>query len=125
MATSASARVRPSAGTVLGTFFYMWLLIGLVLGTAVLVGPVRLITEGMGRAGWEQSSQDHVLIVVILLYLIFSMLVTRWIVGMMFRARNRNTRWAIAAVFTLLAAGTAWERADPARRRAGVGGCGR
>ena len=46
----------------------MWLLIGLVLGTAVLVGPVRLITEGMGRAGWEQSSQDHVLIVVILLY---------------------------------------------------------
>ncbi|HEY8851991.1 MAG TPA: hypothetical protein VIM36_07400, partial [Gemmatimonadaceae bacterium] len=69
MATSASARVRPSAGSVLGTFFYMWLLVGLVLGTAVLVGPVRLITEGMGRAGWEQSSQDHVLILVILAYL--------------------------------------------------------
>jgi hypothetical protein len=124
MATSASARVRPSAGTVLGTFFYMWLLVGLLLGTAVLVGPVRLITEGMGRAGWEQSSQDHVLIVVILLYLAFSLLLTRWIVGIMFRARNRNTRWAIAAVFTLLAAGTAWEWSNPAKLLAGIAGGG-
>jgi hypothetical protein len=102
----------------------MWLLVGLVLGTAVLVGPVRLITEGMGKAGWEQSSQDHVLIVVILLYLAFSMLLTRWIVGIMFRARNRNTRWAIAAVFTLLAAGTAWEWANPAKMLAGIAGGG-
>ncbi|MDQ6771091.1 MAG: hypothetical protein M3Z54_14010 [Gemmatimonadota bacterium] len=124
MATSASARVRPGAGTVLGTFFYMWLLVGLVLGTAVLVGPVRLITEGMGRAGWEQSSQDHVLIVVILLYLVFSLLLTRWVVGTMFRARNRNTRWAIAALFTLLAAGTAWEWANPAKMLAGIAGGG-
>src|SRR3981081_2947245 len=124
MATSASARVRPSAGTVLGTFFYMWLLVGLVLGTAVLVGPVRVIPEGMGRAGWEQSSQDHVLIVVILLYLVFSLLLTRWIVGIMFRARNRNTRWAIAAVFTLLAAGTAWEWSNPAKLLTGIAGGG-
>jgi len=102
----------------------MWLLVGLVLGTAVLVGPIRLITEGMGRAGWEQSSQDHVLIVVILLYLVFSLLLTKSIVGMMFRARNRNTRWAIAAVFTLLAAGTAWQWANPARMLAGIAGGG-
>ncbi|MEA2764926.1 MAG: hypothetical protein QOK07_1330 [Gemmatimonadaceae bacterium] len=102
----------------------MWLLVGLVLGTAVLVGPVRLITEGMGRAGWEQSSQDHVLIVVILLYLAFSLLLTRFIVGIMFRARNRNTRWAIAAVFTLLAAGTAWEWSNPAKLLAGIAGGG-
>ena len=119
-----SARVRPGAGTVLGTFFYMWLLVGLVLGTAVLVGPVRLITEGMGRAGWEQSSQDHMLIVVILLYLALSLLLTRWIVGIMFRARNRNTRWGIAALFTLLAAGTAWEWSNPAKLLAGIAGGG-
>src|SRR6202165_4387509 len=124
MATSASARVRPSAGAALGTFFYMWLLVGLVLGTAVLVGPVRLITEGMGRAGWEQDSQGHVLIVVLLLYLVFSLLLTRWVVGVMFRARNRNTRWAIAAVFTLLAAGTAWEWSNPAKLLAGIAGGG-
>jgi hypothetical protein len=119
-----TARVRPGAGTVLGTFFYMWLLVGLVLGTAVLVGPVRLLTEGMGRAGWEQSSQDHVLIVVILLYLVLSLLLTRWIVGIMFRARHRNTRWGIAAVFTLLAAGTAWEWSNPAKMLAGIAGGG-
>ncbi|HEY6089971.1 MAG TPA: hypothetical protein VD771_09295, partial [Gemmatimonadaceae bacterium] len=102
----------------------MWILIGLVLGTAVLVGPVRLITEGMGRAGWEQSSQDHVLIVVILLYLAFSLLLTRWVVGMMFRARSRNTRWTIAAVVTLFAAGTAWEWSNPAKMLAGIAGGG-
>jgi hypothetical protein len=120
----STARVRPGAGTVLGTFFYMWLLVGLVLGTAVLVGPVRLITEGMGRAGWEQSSQDHVLIVVILVYLALSLVLTRWIVGVMFRARSRNTRWAIAAVLTLLAAGTAWEWSNPAKLLAGIAGGG-
>jgi hypothetical protein len=102
----------------------MWLLVGLVLGTAVLVGPVRLITEGMGRAGWEQSSQDHVLIVVILLYLALSLLSTKWVIGVMFRARNRNTRWAIAAVLTLLAAGTAWEWSNPAKMLAGIAGGG-
>jgi len=102
----------------------MWLLVGLVLGTAVLIGPVRLITEGMGEAGWEQSSQDHVLIVVILIYLVISLLLTRYIVGIMFRARNRNTRLAIAAVFTLLAAGTAWQWANPARMLAGIAGGG-
>jgi hypothetical protein len=102
----------------------MWLLVGLVLGTAVLVGPVRLLTEGMGRAGWEQSSQDHVLIVVILLYLVLSLLLTRWVVGTMFRARNRNTRWAIAALATLLAAGTAWEWSNPAKLLAGIAGGG-
>ena len=124
MATSASARARPGAGAVLGTFFYMWILVGLVLGTAVLIGPVRLITEGMGDAGWQQSSQDHVLIVVILLYLVLSLLLTRWIVGIMFRARSRNTRWTIAAVFTLLAAGTAWEWSNPAKMLAGLAGGG-
>jgi hypothetical protein len=102
----------------------MWILVGLVLGTAVLIGPVRLITEGMGEAGWEQSSQDHVLIVVILLYLVLSLLLTRWIVGIMFRARSRNTRWAIAAVVTLLAAGTAWEWSNPAKMLAGLAGGG-
>jgi hypothetical protein len=117
-------RTRPSPGTVLGTFFYMWLLVGLVLGTIVLVGPVRLLTKGMGDAGWEQSSQDHVLIVVILVYLAVSLVLTRYLVGIMFRSRNRNTRFAIAAVFTIMAAGTAWLWKNPATLLAAVAGGG-
>jgi hypothetical protein len=42
----------------------------------------------------------------------------------MFRARNRNTRWAIAALATLLAAGTAWEWSNPAKLLAGIAGGG-
>ncbi len=119
-----TVRSRPGPGTVLGTFFYMWLLVGLVLGTAVLVGPVRVLTEGMGEAGWQQKSQDHVLMVVILLYLAISLVLTRYVVGIMFRARNRNTRWAIAAVFTVMAAGTAWLWKNPANLLADVAGGG-
>lgn len=102
----------------------MWLLVGLVLGTAVLVGPVRLLTEGMGEAGWEQNSQDHVLIVVILLYLAMSLVLTRYVVGIMLRARNRNTRWAIATVFTLMGAATAWQWSNPANLLASIAGGG-
>lgn len=102
----------------------MWLLVGLVLGTAVLVGPVRVLTEGMGAAGWQQKSQDHVLMVVLLLYLAISLILTRYVVGIMFRARNRNTRWAIAAVFTVMAAGTAWLWKNPASLLADVAGGG-
>jgi hypothetical protein len=65
-----------------------------------------------------------VLIVVILLYLVLSLLLTRWVVGVMFRARSRNTRWGIAAVLTLLAAGTAWEWSNPAKMLAGIAGGG-
>ena len=120
----ATVQSRPGPGTVLGTFFYMWLLVGLVLGTAVLVGPVRVITEGMGDAGWQQRSQDHVLMVVILLYLAISLILTRYVVGIMFRARNRNTRWAIAAVFTIMGAATAWLWKNPANLLADVAGGG-
>jgi hypothetical protein len=102
----------------------MWLLVGLILGTAVLIGPVRLLTEGMGEAGWEQKSQDHVLIVVILLYLALSLVLTRYVVGIMLRARNRNTRWAIAAVFTLVGAVTAWQWSNPAKLLASIAGGG-
>jgi hypothetical protein len=52
------------------------------------------------------------------------LVITRWIVGVMFRARHRNTRWGIAAVFTLLAAGTAWEWSNPAKLLAGIAGGG-
>jgi hypothetical protein len=102
----------------------MWLLVGLILGTAVLIGPVRLLTEGMGEAGWEQRSQDHVLIVVILLYLALSLVLTRYVVGVMLRARNRNTRWAIATVFTVIGAVTAWQWSNPANLLASIAGGG-
>jgi hypothetical protein len=102
----------------------MWLLVGLVLGTAVLIGPVRVLTEGMGEAGWEQNSQDHVLIVVILLYLALSLVLTRYVVGIMLRARNRNTRWGIAAVFTVVGAATAWQWQNPANLLASIAGGG-
>src|SRR2546423_14560230 len=78
----------------------------------------------MRSAVLNQRSQDLELIFCILLYQTSSLMLPRWIFGMMFRARNRNTRWAIAAVFTLLAAGTAWEWSNPAKLLAGIAGGG-
>ena len=117
-----TARVRPGTGTVLGTFFYMWVLVGFVLGTAILLGPIRLITQGMGGAGWERSSHDRMLVFAFLTCLIFSLILTRSIVGAMFRARHRNTRWVVAAVVALLAALTSWEWSNPGKMIARIAG---
>lgn len=117
-----TARVRPGTGTVLGTFFYMWVLVGFVLGTAILLGPIRVIAQKMGSAGWASGAGYRTLVIVVLIYLVLSLLLTRWIVGKMFRARHRNTRWAIAAVFTILAALTSWEWSNPGKLMAGVAG---
>ena len=117
-----SARERPGPGAVLGTFFYMWLLIGLVLGTGVLVGPVRWITEVIHNRGWQQSRENHILIVVIFAFIILSLVLTRYVVGFMFRARSRNVRLTVVAVTTVIAALTAWEWSNPAKLLAAAAG---
>jgi len=117
-----AARRRPGAGTVLGTFLYMWMLIGLIVGTAVLIGPVRWITEALHHAGWQQNREDKVLIAVILVFIAASLVITRYAVGFMFRTRSRTLRLAVGAVTTMVAAAVAWEWSNPTKLLASVAG---
>jgi len=51
-----------------------------------------------------------------------SLVITRYIVGFMFRSRSRTTRFAVAAVSTMIAALVAWEWSNPTKLLAAVAG---
>lgn len=97
----------------LGSFLYLWLMVGLVLGTIVLLLPVRWILAGMGRLGWGQRSQDIVLIVVILAYVALAWLVSRILHRRMLAATSNTLRLGIPVVATALAVTTLWLWSNP------------
>lgn len=99
--------------TRLGLFLYLWLMVGMFLGTIVLLLPVRWVLAGMQRLGWDQGAQNVVLIVVILAYVVLSWFITRALHRWIFTTDNRAVRFGIPAVATVLAVTTFWLWSDP------------
>jgi hypothetical protein len=97
----------------LGAFLYLWLMLGMVLGTIVLLLPVRWILAGLVRLGWEQRAQNVVLIVVILAYVVLSWFITRALHRRMFATDKTAIRLGIPAAATVLAVTTFWLWSDP------------
>ena len=97
----------------LGSFLYLWLMVGMVLGTIVLLLPVRWILAGMQRVAWGQSWQDIVLIVVILAYVALSWLVTRILHRLIFATLSKVVRIGIPVAATALAVTTLWLWSNP------------
>jgi hypothetical protein len=97
----------------LAQFLYLWLMVGLVTGTIVLLLPVRWILAGMQRLGWEQSAQNIVLMLVILAYVILSWFITRGLQRRMVASRNPAVRFGIPVVATALAFTTFWLWSNP------------
>jgi protein tyrosine phosphatase (PTP) superfamily phosphohydrolase (DUF442 family) len=118
----AIERRRPGAGLVVGTFLYVWLMVGFFTGTVVLVGPVKWITGAVRAAGWTQGWEDTLLKGVILAFVAASLFATRWLVGRIWRSRPGPARYGIPLVATLLAAACVWAWSDPGRMLASVGG---
>jgi protein tyrosine phosphatase (PTP) superfamily phosphohydrolase (DUF442 family) len=112
----------PGAGLVVGTFLYVWLMVGFFTGTVVLVGPVKWITAGVHAAGGSQSLENVVLRVVIAAYVVASLFATRWLVGRIWRSHSPRARLGIPAVATALAGLCLYAWTDPGRMLAGVGG---
>ena len=88
-------------------------MIGMFLGTIVLLLPVRWILAGLQRLGWEQRAQNIVLLMVILTYIVLSWFVTRALHRRMFATANRAVRIGIPAVATVLAVATFWQWSNP------------
>jgi protein tyrosine phosphatase (PTP) superfamily phosphohydrolase (DUF442 family) len=120
----ATDRRRPGAMLVVGTFLYVWLMVGFFTGTVVLVGPVKWITGAVRAAGWAQEWEDTLLKGVILAYVVASLFATRWLVGRIWRSRPGPARFGIPLVATLLAGACVWAWMDPGRMLASVGGGG-
>lgn len=87
----------------LAQFLYLWLMVGLVVGTIVLLLPVRWILAGMQRFDWEQRSQNIALMLVILAYVVLSWFITRALQRRMDATTNRTVRLGIPVVATALA----------------------
>ena len=87
----------------LAQFLYLWLMVGLVVGTIVLLLPVRWILAGMQRFDWEQRSQNIALMLVILAYVVLSWFITRALQRRMAATTNRTVRLGIPVVATALA----------------------
>lgn len=109
-------------GTVLLSFLYVWLMVGFFSGTAVLLGPVRWVTQAVESAGWSQAGEDLLLKIVILGFVVASLLGSRWLVQRMYRTRRRPVRLAIPTVATMLAAVSMWGWMNPGRMLASVAG---
>ncbi len=115
-------KIPRSELTRLGLFLYLWLMVGMFLGTIVLLVPVRWILAGLQRLGWEQSAQNIVLVIVILAYIVLSWFVTRALHRRMFATQNSTARFGIPAVATILAVATFWQWSNPSGMFASLAG---
>jgi hypothetical protein len=115
-------KIPRSELTRLGLFLYLWLMVGMFLGTIVLLLPVRWVLAGMQRLGWEQRAQNVVLIAVILAYVGLSWFVTRALHRRMFATEKPAIRFGIPALATVLAVTTFWLWSNPSGLFASLAG---
>ena len=115
-------RIRPpTAARFFATFGYAWFVIGLFMGTLVLVVAVRGILDIIQRLGWGQVAQDRILIGLILTFVVTSFLLARRVVRMLYRRTPRVRKIALVALAVpALASGYAWS--NPTRFLAGFAG---
>lgn len=112
----------PGRARRLGLLAYLWLMAGFAAGTAVLVGPVRWLTSGIHRLGWEQRSEDLVLRGFILAFVVGSFFLALYLARATLRASRRSVRVGIPGVATALAVLALWAWMNPGRMLASVAG---
>ena len=106
----------------LGTFCYVWLVVGFFSGTLLLVGPVRWITTYLRTGGYRQGTEDGVMIGVIVLFVLLSALLAWIVVRQMNRCSTRRARLSYPALLTVAAALCLYAWTNPAIMAGAAGG---
>lgn len=106
------------------TFAYVWLMLGFASGTLLLVGPVRWVTAYLRDGDFAQSTEDAVMIGVIVLFVIVSALAAWLAVAWMRRRRSRPARLAIPVLLTVAAGVALYGWTNPAVMAGVAGGVG-
>lgn len=120
--TPSSTRVTPpSAGRFFATFAYAWFTIGLFTGTLVLVLVVRAVIDVIQKFGWGETAQNRILIGLILLFIVTSFMLARWVVRVAYRKPPRARRMILAAL-AIPAAGAMYAWSDPTKFLVGFSG---
>ena len=105
-----------------GTFCYVWLMLGFFSGTLLLVGPVRWITAYLRNGGYRQTTEDAVMIGVIVLFVAISALLAWLAVRWMTRCPSRRARLSVPVLLTVAAALALYGWTNPALMAGAAGG---
>lgn len=106
---------------VVAFFLYLWMMVGFVTGTGVLVGPAGWVTEAMQRWGFGQKAQDHAMQAVILLFVFGSAALALWLLRQALHG-SRAMRVGIPAVCTLVALASLGAWMNPGKMLAAAAG---
>jgi protein tyrosine phosphatase (PTP) superfamily phosphohydrolase (DUF442 family) len=106
----------------LGTFCYVWLVLGFFSGTLLLVGPVRWITTYLRTGGYRQGTEDGVMMGVIVLFVLLSAVLAWLVVKQMNRCATRRARLSYPVLLTVAAAFCLYAWTNPAIMASAAGG---
>src|SRR5580765_56786 len=87
----------------IGSLLYAWLLIGFVLGTLVLLFPVRWLTSALHSYGASQRVENILVILLVVVYVAVSLRLAVWLNRVIANQRWRRTRWAMFSLATMVA----------------------
>jgi len=90
-----------------------WLMNGYVLGTALLIGPVRWIADYSKMQSWPQSTEDIVVKSVMVLLLILSFIISLFITRSFLRSDNIFKRIILFILPLILSVGAVWLWMNP------------
>jgi protein tyrosine phosphatase (PTP) superfamily phosphohydrolase (DUF442 family) len=106
---------------VVAAFLYLWVTVGFFIGTGVLIGPARWVTQGMEHAGFAQKAQDHAMQAVMLVFVFGSAAVSLWLLRRVLHG-TRRVKLGIPAVATIAAMASLWGWMNPGRMFATAAG---
>lgn len=112
LATVRREPLKPKIVTLL-LFAYIWLMVGFSTGTGTLIGPVRWITSWSRTQGWAQSSEDLVVNSVIFLYVLFSAVISWWLLKKIQQIGEGRVKGGVLLAVTFVALGALWLWLNP------------
>jgi hypothetical protein len=123
MVEADNAMIR-SRGVRIGSLMYVWLVVGFVLGTLVLLFPVRWLTTWLQSRGASQGTQNLLVMLLVAVYVAASLVIAVRVNRYICNHPRRRTRWAVVGLATMVAAVTAWSWRNPGRMLSSMAGGG-
>lgn len=120
---SSNAMIR-SRGLRVGSLFYLWFVIAFVLGTAVLLYPVRWLTSTLHARSAGQTVENVLVIALVVLYVVASVVIAFRVNRYVCNHPRPRMRWTIVGLATMVAVLTAWSWRDPSRMLSSMAGGG-
>ena len=107
-------KLPPPTPKRVGVFLYVWLMVGFAAGTFVLLAPARWITGWARGQGWEQGTENLIMIGMIGIYLLASFAVALALTRLVFQNRARAFKYGLMLGVTTLAGLALWGWGNPA-----------